>query len=124
MANETDRNSTAGGSRHRMSQLSVPREGCYERATELATSFAQGRTHIGASPYLRRTSGMGRERADEAVVFKSVFKPIRYRATELTQLVVHDYNGLALDVRLLRHLYPEHRPLRHRIVREQERAIG
>jgi len=66
----------------------------------------------------------GRERADEAVVFKSVFKPIRYRATELTQLVVHDYNGLALDVRLLRHLYPEHRPLRHRIVREQERAIG
>jgi GTPase SAR1 family protein len=66
----------------------------------------------------------GRERTDEAVIYKHVFKPLRYSATELTHLAVHDFSGLALDVRLLRHLYPEQRPLRHRIVREQERAIA
>jgi hypothetical protein len=66
----------------------------------------------------------GRERTDEAFVYKHVFKPVRYAATELAFLDVHDYDGLALDVRLLRRLYPEHRPVRHRIVREQERRIA
>jgi hypothetical protein len=65
----------------------------------------------------------GRERIDEAMIYKQVFKPLRYAATELTRLDVHGHDGLALNVRLLRRLYPEHRPLRHRIAREQERAI-
>jgi hypothetical protein len=61
---------------------------------------------------------------DEAFIYKHVFKPVRYAATELTFLDVHDYDGLALDARLLRRLYPEHRSLRHRFIREQERRIA
>ena len=48
-----------------------------------------------------------RERSDSALAVLRSLKTLRYAATELTDFQVDDSNGLCLQVRLLRRLFPE-----------------